>query len=188
MADIICRDIRKTYGGNIVHDGFSHTFKNGSVTVITGPSGCGKTTLLRMIAGLELPDSGIITGGGLHNCAFSFSDDRLFEEFSALDNITCVVPRRERHKRQGNLFEKSAPALQKTPPTHAARELLLALGLDDDAIVKLVQTFSGGMKRRVSIARAFAAERPVILLDEPTAGLDADTRSILLKRVREMQR
>jgi ABC-type antimicrobial peptide transport system, ATPase component len=167
MADIICSNLYKSYGSNNVFGGFSHTFIGGSVNVITGPSGRGKTTLLRLIAGFELPDSGTITGGGLHSCAFSFSDDRLFEDFSALENVACAITSSSKKDRNA-----------------AARGLLLSLGLDAESLTAPVKTYSGGMKRRVTLARAFGANRSILLLDEPTAGLDSDTRELALEFIR----
>lgn len=168
MADIVCSGLHKSYGNNTVFDNFSHIFTDSSITVVTGPSGCGKTTLLRLIAGLEPPDLGMITGGGMRECAFSFSDDRLFEEYSALENVACVIPHRARTER-----------------LDTARELLLALGLDESALREPVRAYSGGMKRRVTLARTFAAERPVLLLDEPTAGLDSATRELALNFIKD---
>ena len=119
------------------------------------PSGSGKTTLFRLIAGLEEPDNteprAQIRRYG-SRMSMVFQEDRLCEEYSALVNVDMVTGDRER-----------------------SRQYLRGL-LDERDLQKPCRELSGGMKRRVAIARAIAAGGDVMLLDEPFSGLDAESR------------
>ncbi len=154
--NITLRNIRKAYGGHIVLDGLSHVFPEGTVTCITGRSGCGKTTLLRLVAGLEAPDSGEIAGVPEGGISMVFQEDRLPPRLTAAACLRCVLAKRpEREAHIGEALE--------------------ALGLAGEA-KKPVSEFSGGMRRRVALARALLYPSPLVLLDEPFKGLDEATR------------
>ena len=160
--DIILKNICKSYGPTAVLRDFSHVFPEGRISCILGPSGCGKTTLLRLIAGLEAPDSGSICGTDGKKINAVFQENRLLEELSARKNVMLTA-------RSGF--------------TAADAEVLLAsLGLPPES--KPVRQYSGGMQRRVAIARALAADFDLLLLDEPLTGLDSDTRQIALEVIR----
>ena len=150
------RNLSKSYGDRVVLYGFSHTFPGGRITVVEGKSGCGKTTLLRLIAGLERPDGVAIRGvpdGGL---SMMFQEDRLPPQLTAAGCLRTV--------------------LKKTPERDDRIDAALAaLGLSD-APNQPVREFSGGMRRRVALARALLYPSPLVLLDEPFKGLDAATR------------
>ena len=123
------------------------------VSCIMGPSGAGKTTLLRIVLGLEKPDRGTISG--LENCRFSavFQEDRLLENESAQANLRFVL---------GAGFDlKEAQALLEE----------LGLGSAGD---KPVREWSGGMRRRLALARALLAPYDLLVLDEPFTGLDGE--------------
>lgn len=146
------KQIEKTFDGKQVLSGFSHSFSEGETTCILGPSGCGKTTLLNLMMGLSSPDSGQMAG--LANKRFSavFQEDRMCQGLTASANIRLVNA-----------------ALSK----EAAAVMLCSVGLQDEQIP--VRSFSGGMRRRVAILRALAAEYDILFLDEPLRGLDAET-------------
>ena len=95
MNDLILEQVTKGFGAHVVLRKFSTRFPGGPCTCIMGPSGCGKTTLLRLILGLEQPDSGRILGQTFPMAAV-FQENRLFEDFSALSNVTAVCPRERR--------------------------------------------------------------------------------------------
>ncbi len=156
MTDITLSHLWKAFGEKQVLRDFSATFAQGKITCLLGPSGCGKTTLLRMLLGLETPDSGQITGVPSHISAL-FQEHRLFEGFSPVSNVAAVLPE---GRQAGKL--------------HAA-ELLTQLGLQDSLYVP-VHSLSGGMKRRVAIARALLSSAELLLLDEPFTGLDARSK------------
>jgi NitT/TauT family transport system permease protein len=150
-AAITIRGLYKSFDGRQVLSGVDAVFPSGSVSYLRQPSGSGKTTLLRLIAGLISPDSGSVTGPG--TVSMVFQEDRLCEQYSAVRNVELVCGDRDR-----------------------AREALRQL-LDEDALDRPCSTLSGGMKRRVALARAVEADSGAVLLDEPFTGMDEETRS-----------
>jgi len=153
VNDIVVDNISISFDGKPVLDGFTHTFVGGTVSCVMGASGCGKTTLLNILLGIVKPDGGTVTGMP-KKTACVFQEDRLCEDFSAVSNVRIASP---------SCFSKPD-----------AEELLRLLGIDE--FESGVRTFSGGMKRRVALARAIAADCEVILLDEAFKGLDTETR------------
>ena len=162
MSDIILSDITKSFDDKTVLNGVSFTFQSGSTTCIKGPSGCGKTTLLRIIAGLEQKDGGTISGVP-EKISYVFQEDRLCEDFSAVSNITAVTGR--------------------TLSKEKIREHLSELGLEESA-QKPVRELSGGMKRRVAIARAVCYASELLILDEPFKGLDVKLRQSVMDYIK----
>ena len=155
MSDIVLRGITKRFGDKVVLEDLNARFLKGQTSCIMGPSGCGKTTLLQLLMGFLMPDEGTITGVPKKKSAV-FQEDRLCEPFTAVSNIKMVLGR--------------------TADTGRIRDHLRQLGLEEAALDKPVRDFSGGMKRRVSIARAVLFGGEVLFLDEPFKGLDAATR------------
>ena len=141
------RNISKSYHGRPVLQNVSFTIEPG-VTALWAPSGAGKTTLLRILLGLERPDSGELLGT-------VFQEDRLLDGLDAMGNLRFAL---------GSGWDEAA-----------ARRLLAELGLSD-AEDRPVREWSGGMKRRLALARALLADAEAIALDEPFAGLDAENR------------
>lgn len=153
----------KSYGGKAVLRDISAVFPPG-ITCIAAPSGTGKTTLLRLLLGLERPDAGAIYGADCRWAAV-FQEDRLLEDRSAAANLRF--------------------ALGKVPGE--AADLLRRLGLDlSDP--KGVGTWSGGMRRRLALARALLAPGEALALDEPFTGLDRENRDRCLALIREAGR
>lgn len=149
---IALKDISKSYGARRVLERVSLNLPEGSVTALVGRSGAGKTTLARILLGLEAPDAGRVEGlDGVRKAAV-FQEDRLIEHMSALQNLTLVGA-----------------------SSQAAREHLGALGLDEDLETR-ADRLSGGMRRRVALARAMIVKAGLIVLDEPMTGLDEDSR------------
>ena len=147
------KSITKKYGDKTVLDNFSLKAEKGSPTVIMGESGCGKTTLLRIAAGLEKADSGEFIKDG-EEIAIMFQEPRLLPWKNALDNILSVLPK------------DSLPIAEKYFSA-------TGLNLESDG-KKLPHELSGGMKARVSIARALAKEADIYIFDEPFAHLDKE--------------
>lgn len=163
--DLIIQGLCKAYHGQAVLQDFSCCFPEGKTTCIMGKSGCGKTTLLNLVLGLEKPDSGTIQGNK-EPMAAVFQKDRLCRNLTVQANIRLV--------NKGLSDEK-------------IRELLRAVDLED-AWDKKAGELSGGMCRRTAIARALAADRNSILMDEPLTGLDPDTRSQVLNTIKKYTR
>lgn len=155
------RNLTKSYEGLRVLDGISYSFGPG-ITCVLGPSGRGKTTLLRLIMGLERPDSGEILGA---DCRFAvvFQEDRLLEHTTALENLRFAL---------GREFQEEE-----------ARKMLDALGMQDWE-GKCVRDFSGGMKRRLALARALLVPSDCLILDEPFGGLDDMSRQCAIDRIK----
>lgn len=151
MNPLKFRGVCKSYGNKPVFRNFDLTVEPGETVILMGRSGCGKTTLLHLAAGLRKPDAGMITGVP-ERLSMVFQEDRLCEEFSPIWNIRLATDRPE---------EEIRPLL---------RELSLAAEADSP-----VTTLSGGMKRRVAIARAVLYDGDLLLLDEAFRGLDGET-------------
>ena len=160
--EIIVRDLCKRYGGRLVLDHVTFTAGPG-ITWLRAPSGTGRTTLLRILRGLETADSGTVSGLEGKRLAAVFQEDRLLEHLDA----------------QGNLWFVLGPSYDEA----AARSLLGELGLSEEE-GKAVRAFSGGMKRRLALARALLAPSDILLLDEPFAGLDRENRRCCLHAIR----
>lgn len=143
-------NITVKYGKNIVIDRLTHTFEDGVTTVILGESGVGKTTLLNIAAGLLRPTEGEVTNTH-ERISYIFQELRLFPWMTALENVATVSD------------------------SETAQRMLLLMGLED-SLDKYPAELSGGMKQRVSIARALAYDPDIIFLDEPFKGLDAERR------------
>ena len=154
--NLTLHNLCKAYDGHVVLDGLSHVFPQGALTCVTGRSGCGKTTLLRLIAGLETPDAGRVLGVPEGSISMVFQEDRLPPQLDAADCLRCVL------KRDARREARIAGALA-------------SLGLAE-ASGQPVREYSGGMRRRVALARALLFPSPLVLLDEPFKGLDAATR------------
>lgn len=159
MTVISVEHICKSYGSLNVLEDLSLELSSRSVCCLMGPSGTGKTTLLRLIMGLEAPDSGLIRFSGTkQRPRFSavFQENRLCEAFSPEENIRLVTGRT-------------------MPPAQIRQELSIIL--PEESLSRPVFTLSGGMKRRTAVCRAMVAPSDVVIMDEPFTGLDEETKS-----------
>ena len=154
---IVIKNLSKSFDTKQIFKNFSLEFPQNGVSMLSGESGVGKTTLLRMISGLDTDFSGEISGGGIKNCSVAFQEYRLFPTLSALDNLVFA-----------NHDKKTAEN------TKEALEMLLSLGFKEADALLFPGELSGGMKQRVSLARAFLRKAPILLLDEPTKELDEE--------------
>ncbi len=163
MIQII--NLNKKFGKKALYQHLSITLPETGVVCLTGESGCGKTTLLRILAGLDQKYSGKIDLSGLSRPAYVFQEPRLLPASDALENVALPL---------GN--------------TAAARDAavswLIRLGLGED-LHTLPGEMSGGMKQRVSLARAFAYGGDYLLLDEPLNGLDHDRALVIMDIIKE---
>ena len=154
------KNLTKRFGSNVILSDFSYNFKENGVYLIKGDSGVGKTTLLRIIAGLDEDFDGEVTGGGVGKVSMAFQEYRLFPTLNAFDNVLKVA-----------FNEPDSGNSKKT------RDLLSYLSYSSEDMKKYPDELSGGMKQRVSLARAFLAEGEILLLDEPTKELDSELAS-----------
>lgn len=157
-------------GDQTIIDNLSHEFSAGSITLLTGPSGCGKTTLLRLLAGLEIPDSGEITANGklwssagqimppwLRNLDLLFQNDALWPDQTVGAQIDWVKSRRNPGGPASNIDD-----------------ITTQLGIND-LLNRYPAGLSGGEARRCQLARILAGSPSLLLLDEPLSGQDAQT-------------
>ncbi len=182
------RDLVKRYGDNVVHDGLNLDVYRGEVLSIVGGSGTGKTVLLRQIVGLDRPTSGTIRVFGENPAALTaaqlqalrnrwglqFQRGALFSALSVIDNI--ALPLRELRALPDNLI------------CQASLLKLQLVGLSAKDADKMPSDLSGGMIKRVALARALALEPELVFLDEPTAGLDPMASDDYVDLIRELRR
>ncbi len=170
-AQVEIKSVSKKFSGrDIVFDNISFTVAAGDFVSLLGPSGCGKSTLLRLIAGLEKADAGSVNVESQVPVqrSFVFQEPTLLPWRTVFKNV--VLP-----------FELRK---QKIETAHALG-ILEAVGLKD-AINKFPHQLSGGMKMRVSIARALVTQPSLLLLDEPFSALDETTRYLLQTDLRQL--
>jgi phospholipid/cholesterol/gamma-HCH transport system ATP-binding protein len=174
VADHIveARDLRKRFGRAEVLRGLSFTLDKGETLVIMGGSGSGKTVLLRTIAGLIRPDGGVISVFGIdigvlseeellpirRRMGYVFQGAALFDSLAGFENV--AFPLREH------------TSMPEPEIRDRVVHVLSLVGLGEDVLAKLPSELSGGMRKRVGIARALVIEPEMLLFDEPTAGLD----------------
>lgn len=165
--------VSKIYGGSVVAvDNLSLSIEEGEFVTLLGPSGCGKTTLLRMLAGFEMPDRGAIRLAGEDVTArppyrrdvnMVFQDYALFPHLSVAKNVAFGL------ERQG---------LGRDEISRRAADALALVGLADKA-ARRPHELSGGQRQRVALARAIVRRPKVLLLDEPLSALDANLREAM---------
>ncbi|TIH12834.1 ABC transporter ATP-binding protein [Marinifilum sp. JC120] len=155
MPIIRLKNIYKKFGKNPVLSGFNLEVNHGEILALLGPSGIGKSTALRIIAGLEKPDSGSMEIGTSH-VGYVFQEARLLPWDTALNNV--ALPLR-------------ALGINKHEAIDRSRYFLSRMELSKSEEM-LPHQLSGGMRQRVSIARALAVSPQILLLDEPFTGLD----------------
>ncbi|MBR3299626.1 MAG: ATP-binding cassette domain-containing protein [Clostridia bacterium] len=145
---------------------FSMELREGEALAVMGESGSGKTTLVKLLLGLIEPDSGTVEGLEGKRVSVVFQEDRLLPWYSAKENIALVMRDTDKKERDKN-----------------ALELLSEMELVE-AADKPIRELSGGMQRRVSIARALAFGGDIIILDEPLKGLDAELKKRIAARIK----
>lgn len=175
-----CQHLVKRYGNATVVDDLSFQLQAGECLGVIGPNGAGKTTTLRMCLGLSEPDAGSIQAFGLsmpHDALAIKSRLGVVSQFDTLDpDFTCA----ENLRVFGTYFGMSRSAIEARVP-----ELLEFAALTNKADAKPGQ-LSGGMKRRLSLARALINDPDILLLDEPTTGLDPQARHLMWERLQQL--
>ena len=154
---IVLKNISVNFDEKTVLENFSATFEDGKKYAIMGQSGIGKTTILNVISGLVKTHGGTVKNTSGNKISYIFQEPRLFDWMDVTENVSIVSP------------------LPKKQADQKSREILTALGLGD-SLKSFPAELSGGMKQRVSIARAIAYEPDVLLLDEPFKALDEEMK------------
>lgn len=170
----------RRFGDVTALDGLNLTIQPGELVALLGPSGCGKTTALRLLAGLDLADSGnvIVDGKDLTNVPASQRDmGMVFQAYSLFPNMTAL---------ENVAFGLKVRGIDKEKREKKAQELLDLVGLTTQAN-RYSHQMSGGQQQRVALARALAIEPKVLLLDEPLSALDAKVRTQLRDEIRRIQ-
>jgi ABC-type nitrate/sulfonate/bicarbonate transport system ATPase subunit len=166
---IVFEHVGKTFDSLRVIDDLSLSIEDGQIVGIVGPSGVGKTTILKLITGIVRPDEGTVSAGA-GKVGYVFQEPRLLPWRTARDNVAVAL---------------RARGMDKADAQDAATRWLHRVGLvgfEDYHPAEL----SGGMAQRVSIARAFAVEPSILLLDEPFSNMDSALKSSLMDVLREM--
>jgi phospholipid/cholesterol/gamma-HCH transport system ATP-binding protein len=187
---VVIDDLHKSFGSQKVLNGITLVVKRGETLAVLGRSGTGKSVLLRLIIGLEKPDSGSVRihgqdiaglaldhlGSVRKTMGFLFQHAALYDSLTVEQNVAFPL---EHHRKK----------MAKSERGDRVRELLAEVGIADSDLAKMPSDISGGMQKRVGLARALALEPDILLLDEPTAGLDpissAEIDDLVLKLQKE---
>ncbi|MBW2623946.1 MAG: ABC transporter ATP-binding protein [Deltaproteobacteria bacterium] len=179
MALLEVHNVSKKFGSITALNGISFDLEEGQILCFLGPSGCGKTTLLRMIAGLETPDTGQVVFNGIdiaavpaHRRQFGmmFQEFALFPHKNVFENVAFGLERQKRSPREITL---------------RASQVLAMVGLEGFDHRK-INEISGGERQRVALARSLAAQPRLLMLDEPLGSLDQALRARLILDLRRI--
>lgn len=182
------KDLRKSFGDNHVLDGFTMRLNEGENLVVMGKSGSGKSVMIKCLIGLEEPDSGeiLVMGKNINelkqddldelrtDIGFLFQGSALYDSMSVRENLEFPL---RRHKKKFGTINDTTPLVM---------EALESVGLAH-TLNLMPEELSGGMKRRVALARTLILRPKIILYDEPTTGLDPITSKEILLLMKSIQ-
>lgn len=186
---IIIQNLKKSYGDNHVLDGFNMSLFEGENLVVMGKSGSGKSVMIKCLIGLEAPDDGTIEVMGKNlntlnhdqldelrtEIGFLFQGSALYDSMSVRENLEFPL---RRHKKKFGILKDTTPLIM---------EALENVGLAH-AVDLMPSELSGGMKRRIALARTLILQPQIILYDEPTTGLDPITSKEILLLMQSVQK
>ena len=179
-VEVRLENLSRRYGSVIALDGLSLTLAPGELVALLGPSGCGKTTALRLVAGLEDADGGVVVIGGRDVTGLPANRrdvGMVFQAYSLFPHMTA---------RQNVAFGLRLRHVGPAERQRQAGEMLELVGLAAQAD-RYAHQMSGGQQQRVALARALAIRPAVLLLDEPLSALDAKVRAQLCDEIRRVQ-
>lgn len=153
-----------SFGEKVILNEFSFLIQETGVTALSGPSGCGKTSLLRCLAGLQVPDGGVIHGIKPSETAILFQENRLLPWRTVKEHITDILP----------------------PHQHERADFFLSLVQLEQEAQSYPGQLSGGMGRRLALARCLALDARLYLLDEPFTGIDLPRIRLLMDYLRKL--
>jgi branched-chain amino acid transport system ATP-binding protein len=196
---LVADHITKEFGGLVAVNDVYLAVPRHSIVSLIGPNGAGKTTLFNMLTGLYKPTSGRIVFDGNNvtrsrpdqimslGVARTFQNIRLFAAMTAVENV--MIGRHARMKAGvfGSIFRPPWVRNEEKSVRERARELLRYVGLREETLDQLAKNLSYGDQRRVEIARALASEPTVLLLDEPTAGMNPQESAALTGFMRKLR-
>ncbi len=172
-SNLLIRGLSKAFGDQVILDGIDLDIPLGEHTTLIGRSGIGKSVFLKCIAGLLQPDAGTLlldSGAPVPHCSYLFQQNALFDSLTVFENV--ALPVREKEK-------ISSAELRKR-----VMDMLEKLDLQD-AVQKYPAEISGGMQKRVALARALITQPEIILFDEPTTGLDPERKFSVFDMIRQ---
>lgn len=157
----------KSFGKHEVLKNLNLTLEDNGVYCLMGPSGMGKTTLLRIIMQLEKSDAGSIEGADLKDISVMFQEDRLCDVLTPVENVVLVC---EKNVSRKKIYDNLCKILPK------------------ECLIQPVSELSGGMKRRVALARAMEYPGKIVIMDEPFTGLDYNTKKEVIGYILQQKR
>jgi len=188
-ADLLLQvgDLHKSFGAHEVLKGISLEVARGSVSTVLGPSGAGKSVLLKCLADVEQPESGRLRFDGRpldfrdglaraafrRRCSFLFQGNALFDSLTALQNVALPLEQTT-NLADAEIRRRSMEALEQLELDHHANHY--------------PGTLSGGMQKRLALARAIVTQPELVFFDEPTAGLDPLRRNVVFSMIAKYQR
>lgn len=181
---LVVKDLHKSFKANSVLHGINLEIPPASFIGLIGPSGSGKSVLLKLLAGILQPDSGQVlktdANSHIEEVGFLFQEGALFDSMTVLENVTFPLL-------QGFPRQRRAQAAEVDYDEAVERgyKLLCAVGLGD-AYEKMPGQLSGGMKRRLALARSLVHNPELVLLDDPTAGLDPVAASVIMNLIHSL--
>jgi branched-chain amino acid transport system ATP-binding protein len=192
-------EVTKAFGGLVAVDGVSFSIPERSIVSIIGPNGAGKTTFFNMLTGLYKPTGGSIVFGekditGMRpdkvtalGVARTFQNIRLFKTMSAVDNVMVGQHARMKAGLFGSILRPPRVRREERDVRAKARETLVYSGLREDLVDEMSANLSYGDQRRIEIARALASSPKLLLLDEPTAGMNPQESARLTDFMRKLR-